>query len=143
MSRIFRKLRDKIRQAANHRCGYCQSPQHLIPIPFEIEHILPIAEGGTNAEENLWLVCRVCNSFKHAKTHVIDPETNEKTPLFNPQNQIWTEHFELSKDKTEIIGKTACGRATVAAVKLNNELAVKMRDLWVNVGWFPPEEIDK
>ena len=110
MSRISRKLRDKIRQAANNRCGYCRSPQHLIPIPFEIEHILPVAEGGTDVEENLWLACRVCNSFKHAKTHGVDPNTNRKTSLFNPRRQIWSEHFELSDDKSEIVGKTACGR---------------------------------
>lgn len=41
MSRISQKLRDKIRKDAKNRCGYCQSPQHLVPIPFEIEHISP------------------------------------------------------------------------------------------------------
>ena len=109
MSRISEKLREKIHLAAQDRCGYCHSPQHLIPIQFEIEHILPIAEGGTKTEENLWLACRVCNSFKHAKTNAIDPETRRKTRLFNTRKQIWAEHFEFSEDKTEIIGKTACG----------------------------------
>jgi len=37
MSRISRKLREKIIQAARNRCGYCQTPQDLVPIPFEIE----------------------------------------------------------------------------------------------------------
>ncbi len=137
MSRISRKLREKIIQTAKNRCGYCQTPQDLVPIPFEIEHILPKAAGATNDEENLWLSCGVCNSFKHAKTHAIDPETNLDTPIFNPRNQVWSKHFEFSKDKTEILGKTACGRATVVALKLNNQRAVKMRKLWVSVGWFP------
>jgi hypothetical protein len=140
MSRISTKLRDKIRLTAKELCGYCQSPQHLIPIPFEIEHILPIAEGGTNTEENLWLACRVCNSFKHAKTHAVDPKTNRKIRLFNPRKQMWQEHFEFSDDKTAIIGKTACGRATVIVLKLNNPRSVKMRKLWVSVGWFPSED---
>ena len=140
MSRISEKLREKIRLAAKDRCGYCQSPQHLIPIAFEMEHILPTAEGGTNDEENLWLACRVCNSFKHAKTHAIDLQTKRKTRLFNPRNQVWSEHFEFSEDKTEIIGKTVCGRATVIALKLNNARSVKMRKLWVSVGWFPPKD---
>ncbi len=139
MSRISAKLRDKIRLAANNCCGYCKSPQHLIPMPFEIEHFLPIAEGGTNDEENLWLACRVCNSFKHAKTFATDPQTNKKTTFYNPRKQVWAEHFEFSDDKTEIIGKTACGRTTVIALKLNNSLSVKMRRLWVGVGWFPPK----
>jgi 5-methylcytosine-specific restriction endonuclease McrA len=123
MRRVSDKLRHKVRLAAQDRCGYCQSPQHLIPIPFEIEHILPITEGSTKTEENLWLACRVCNSFKHAKTHAIDPETKRKTRLFNPRKQIWAEHFESSEDKTEIIGKI------VIALKLNNTRSVKMRKL--------------
>ncbi len=140
MSRVSEKLREKIRLAAQDRCGYCQSPQHLIPIASEMEHITPTAEGGTNDEANLWLACRVCNSFKHAKTHAIDLQSNRKTHLFNPRKQVWSEHFEFSEDKTEIIGKTACGRATVIALKLNNACSVKMRKLWVSVGWFPPKD---
>lgn len=140
MSRIKSTLREKIRLAAKDICGYCQSPQRLIPIIFEIEHILPKAKGGSDNEENLWLACGVCNSFKHAKTHATDPQTRRKTRLFNPRKQVWTEHFEFSKDKTEIIGKTACGRATVVALKLNNTRSVKMRKLWVSVGWFPPKD---
>lgn len=138
MSRIKSKLREKVRLAAKDICGYCRSPQHLIPIIFEIEHILPRAKGGSDEEENLWLACGVCNSFKHAKTHATDPQTRRKTRLFNPRKQIWTEHFEFSSDKTEVIGKTACGRATIVALKLNNTRSVKMRKLWVSVGWFPP-----
>ena len=137
MSRISRKLREKIIQAAENRCGYCQTPQAIVPIPFEIEHILPKAAGGTDEEENLWLACGVCNSFKHAKTQAVDPQTNSEIRLFNPRRQVWSEHFEFSSDKTEIVGKTACGRATVIALKLNNTQAVKMRKLWIRVGWFP------
>lgn len=106
---------------------------------FEIEHLHPIAEGGTDDEENLWLACRNCNGFKHAKTHAVDPETNKEIPLFNPRTQIWTEHFKFSKDKTEITGKTACGRATVIALKLNYEQAVNARKLWVAASWYPPK----
>ena len=77
------------------------------------------------------------NSFKHAKTQAVDPQTNSEIRLFNPRRQVWSEHFEFSSDKTEIVGKTACGRATVIALKLNNTRAVKMRKLWIRVGWFP------
>ena len=85
MSRISAKLRAKIIQAAENRCGYCRTPQDLVPIPFEIEHITPKAAGGTDDEENLWLSCGVCNSFKHAKAHAIDPQTKNEIRLFNPR----------------------------------------------------------
>ncbi|MBC7797267.1 MAG: HNH endonuclease [Pyrinomonadaceae bacterium] len=140
MTRISAKLRNKIIKSANNRCGYCQFPQDLIPIPFEIEHILPTAEGGTNDEENLWLACRFCNGFKLAKTHAVDPQTNAETRLFNPRTQIWNEHFEFSQDNTEILGKTACGRATILALKMNNARTVNARKLWVTVGWFPSKD---
>lgn len=140
MSRISQKLCEKIIESAKNRCGYCQTPQNLVPIPFEIEHITPKAAGGTDDEENLWLACGVCNSFKHAKTHAIDPQTNSEVRLFNPRRQNWSEHFEFIKDGSEIAGKTACGRVTVIALKINNERAVNMRKLWVSVGWFPPKD---
>ncbi len=138
MSRISQKLRQKIIRTAKNICGYCRNPQHLVPIPFEIEHIIPKATGGTDAEENLWLACGACNSYKHAKTSAFDPNTNRRVLLFNPREQHWNRHFEFSFDGTEIIGKTACGRATAVALKLNNERSMKMRELWVSVGWFPP-----
>lgn len=140
MSRISQNLREKIIESAKDRCGYCQTPQNLVPIPFEIEHIMPRAAGGTDDEENLWLACGVCNSFKHAKTYAVDPQTNSKVGLFNPRRQIWSEHFEFINDGAEIAGKTACGRATVSALKINHERAVNMRKLWVSVGWFPPKD---
>ena len=38
----------RIRLAARQRCGYCLSPQHLVMARLEIEHILPLAQGGTD-----------------------------------------------------------------------------------------------
>ncbi|MGI8640924.1 MAG: HNH endonuclease [Pyrinomonadaceae bacterium] len=109
MSRISDELRRKISKAAKNRCGSCLMPQEIIPMPLEIEHILPQAKGGTDAEENLWLSCRACNSHKHAKTHGFDLKTEKEIELFNPRTQIWQEHFELNLEIGEIIGKTACG----------------------------------
>ncbi len=139
MSRLSEELKNKIRRAARNRCGYCLTPQEIISMLFEIEHLRPIADGGTDEEENLWLACRNCNAFKHAKIHAIDPITNTEVALFNPRTQNWNENFEFSEDKTKIIGKTPCGRATVTALRLNFEQAVIARNLWVSVGWFPPK----
>lgn len=142
MSVISVELKSKIRRQAKNNCGYCLTPQKIVSIPLEIEHIHPISEGGTDEEENLWLACRNCNGFKHAKTHAIDPNTNIETKLFNPRTQNWNEHFKFSEDKTEIIGKTACGRATVFALRLNFEQAVKARKIWVSSDWYPPNDFE-
>jgi len=39
------------------------------------------------------------------------------------------------------MGQTACGRATVLALQLNNAYAVTVRQAWVSVGWHPPTEV--
>jgi hypothetical protein len=140
MSLLSDALKNKIRRAARNRCGYCLTPQEILSMPLEFEHLHPIAEGGTDAEENLWLACRNCNGFKHAKIHAVDPITETRVNLFNPRTQSWNEHFEFSQDKTEIVGRTACGRATVKALRLNYEPAVNARRVWVSAGWYPPED---
>lgn len=111
-------------------------------MPLENEHIIPQAAGGTDLEENLWLACRNCNGFKHSKISSLDPLTNAETDIFNPRKQNWDEHFEFDSAQIRILGKTACGRATVIALRLNSEQAVKVRTLWVSVGWYPPKDAE-
>jgi len=66
--------------------------------------------------------------------------TGEAVSLFNPRIQVWGEHFAWSKDGIRIVGRTACGRATVETLRLNRELAVLARRRWVSVGWHPPND---
>src|SRR5438477_7932007 len=109
---IPREIQDRVRADAGERCGYCLSPQHLVLGLLEIEHIVPRAKGGTDAEENLWLACRLCNGFKAAQTHARDPQPGRRVRLFNPRQQRWSRHFGWSADGTRIVGRTACGGAT-------------------------------
>lgn len=107
-------------------------------MPMAIDHIIPSSAGGSDTEENLCLACRRCNEFKGSQIHARDPEIGQTVRLFNPRQQEWDEHFQWSRDGTEIIGKTACGRATTIALKMNNPEIVVARRLWVSVGWWPP-----
>lgn len=108
-------------------------------MPMHVEHIIPKAAGGPSTEENLWLACPLCNGYKGTQTHGTDPESGEQVSLFNPRRQTWREHFRWSEDGTLITGQTACGRATVVALQLNNEHLVRARRRWVMAGWHPPE----
>jgi hypothetical protein len=60
--------------------------------------------------------------------------------LFNPRRQKWKTHFRWSEDGIEIMGVTACGRATVIALQMNRPEIVAARWLWVQAGWWPPED---
>jgi hypothetical protein len=105
---------------------------------LEIDHIIPKVHGGGDEEANLWLACRLCNSFKGTQMEARDPLHGRRVRLFNPRRQRWSRHFQWSEDGTRIIGRTACGRATVLALQLNHVIAVLVRREWVSAGWHPP-----
>jgi hypothetical protein len=105
---------------------------------LEIEHIIPAARGGSDDEHNLWLGCRMCNAYKGTQADGLDVETGSRVPLFDPRRQRWAEHFAWSQDGSQVLGRSACGRATVVALHLNNVIAVMVRREWVSAGWHPP-----
>ena len=139
MSKISQELDAEIRAASKHRCGYCLTPQILTSYKLELEHICPFAKGGASKKENLCLACRHCNLHKAAKVFGVDVLTARKVRLFHPNRQNWSEHFDWDEDKTSVIGKTACGRATIYALKMNDELQTNARQVWKLTGLFPPE----
>lgn len=140
MSKVSKKLEKQISEASKNRCNYCLTPQDLTSYKLEIEHIYPLSKGGTSEKENLCLACRHCNLHKASKIYGFDAVSAKRVRLFNPNLQNWSEHFVWSKDKTSIIGKTACGRATVYALKINDELQTNARKIWKLTGLFPPKD---
>lgn len=130
----------RVRRDARNRCGYCLSPQHLVLGPLHVEHITPLAAGGSDDEDNLWLSCAVCNGHKSDKTSATDPDTNVEYQLFNPRTQDWPDHFRWSDDGLRIIGVTPVGRATVSALQLDSDpIAIAVRAAWVSADWHPPD----
>ena len=131
-----------VTERAKYRCEYCQSPLDMasaVVTTFHIDHIIPLAEGGTHDESNFCLCCPRCNSYKHDKTEAIDPVTQTLVSLFHPRQHRWREHFRWSEDGTRIIGQTPHGRVTVELLRFNEEKAVRTRMFWVMLGEHPPE----
>jgi 5-methylcytosine-specific restriction endonuclease McrA len=81
-SYISVELDRRVREAAQNRCGYCLSPQHLVMARLEIEHLIPLSKQGSNDESNLWLACPICNGHKSDKTTAINPKTQKPKNLF-------------------------------------------------------------
>ena len=138
MSDVSETTRQRVRQRASNRCEYCLSHQDYVMGILQIDHVMPVAKGGSNAEDNLCLACELCNQYKWTQTEGLDSQTGETVALFHPRQQKWHEHFTWSEDGTAIIGLTACGRSTVIALRLNNSIAVTVRRNWVRAGWHPP-----
>ncbi|MBI3800000.1 MAG: hypothetical protein HY268_23875 [Deltaproteobacteria bacterium] len=70
----------------------------------------------------------------------IPPASSAEVPLVDPRRQHWHDHVSWSTDNTEIIGQTPTGRATIAALRLNDALIVAARALWTGTGGHPPRD---
>jgi len=137
---ISEALRQQVFAEADHRCEYCRTSRRLIGMPLVIDHIIPQSAGGGDERENLAAACYRCNEFKGSRTHAVDHATGELVPLFNPRTQSWHEHFAWANGGVHIVGLTPIGRATVVALRLNNEYVVEARALWIARDWHPPED---
>jgi hypothetical protein len=137
MATVSKEQRQRVTERAHGLCEYCQSAE-IIVVTMEVDHIIPISAGGETHLDNLCLVCRGCNSFKHVFLTAIDPDTNQNAALFNPRIERWEDHFKWSEDGTLIIGLSATGRATIERLRMNRPGIVASRRLWVEAGWHPP-----
>lgn len=106
---------------------------------LEVEHIIPLAKGGSDEESNLWLACPLCNGHKSDKVEAMDPVSQTAVPLFNPRTQRWWDHFSWAEDGLRIVGMTPSGRSTVLALHLSDDPdALTVRSYWILAGWHPP-----
>ncbi|HVJ68392.1 MAG TPA: HNH endonuclease [Caulifigura sp.] len=120
------ELRRSVRQRALHCCEYCGLPEQDSPIVgHQVEHIIPRKHGGSDDPENLALACVACNLYKGSNLAGIDPDTTQVVPLFHPRRDRWTEHFVI--DGLHILGITPAGRATVAVLRLNDAVHLRLR----------------
>ena len=62
---ISKSLRFDVFQRDKHTCQYCghKSPD----VELEVDHLIPVAEGGTDDFENLVTSCKDCNNGKSDK----------------------------------------------------------------------------
>lgn len=65
------KLRERVARS-NPVCHICGSPidfhlPHLDPMAFVIDHVIPLAKGGSDDISNVKAAHRTCNSTKRAR----------------------------------------------------------------------------
>lgn len=112
-------IRTQVAGRAEHVCEYCGWPDWFSPVTFAIEHILPLARGGTDDLDNLAYSCPGCNGYKHDDIEARDPASGELAPLYHPRRDNWEEHFAWSFDGLHIVGISPTGRTSVHRLRLN------------------------
>lgn len=85
---IPRKLRHEVFKRDGYRCRECGASKDETSL--EIDHIVPVARGGTNDLDNLQTLCRECNRMKHTDEWVGGETDLEvaKNELRNLQEQL-------------------------------------------------------
>ena len=131
-------IRRQVVERAGGNCEYCKNQQGYSTAPFSVEHILAISNQGSNDLENLALSCPACNAHKYTKQAALDSLTRKVAPLFNPRTQIWEEHFVWDETRTQILGLTPTGRATVKCLKMNRIESVNLRMVLAAFEKHPP-----
>ena len=132
-------LRRRVSEYFAHCCAYCRTAQNLTVAIFEFEHILPQSAGGDTIFENICFACPTCNRYKADRTSAIDPDTQLEVALFHPHRDTWQEHFVWNENATELVGLSATGRATIAALRMNRSQLIRVRRMWVAMEEHPPE----
>jgi hypothetical protein len=131
-------LKNRIQASDRQQCCYCLTSEANSGMPMTLDHIQPVSKDGATSFVNVCLACRSCNEYKSDLVEAQDPLTGEVVLLFNPRMQQWSEHFTWSLNATRVEGQTAIGRATIAALRMNNSVIVAARSRWVISGWHPP-----
>jgi hypothetical protein len=135
-------LQEFVRQRAALACEYCQMPEHLDQLPFQIDHIIARKHGGPSSEDNLALACFYCNTHKGPNVAGIDPDSGDIVRLFHPRNDRWADHFFW--DGPILRARTPSGRATIQVLCINDPEYVAVRISLMAERAFPPtSHLDK
>lgn len=129
------ETRAAVWQRAAMRCEYCRIHcDDSDSYAFHLEHIYPKKHGGSDDLQNLSLSCAECNWSKG--TNLSGLVDGKIVPLFHPRRLSWARHFEWHGPV--LIGKTLCGKATIYVLGINEPGRVRMRQILIDEGRFPP-----
>lgn len=137
------RIRRNVILRAENRCEYCRSPEAFSLDTFTIDHIVAVAESGSDDTDNLAFACHNCNNRKQDDRTALDPQTQYQVPLYHPRQDRWSDRFEWSEDALTIVPLTGTGRATVARLQLNRTGAINVRRALLVLGQEHPPKSDR
>jgi len=134
-SDIRHELRAEVAQRANRRCEYCLIHEQDAGFPHQVDHIVSRKHGGLTTLDNLALACVLCNRYKGTDIATTDSETGKLVRLFNPRQDLWTDHFRING--TTIVPVSATGGVSVRLLRLNAPERTAERILLKQLGRYP------
>ena len=129
------ELRAAVVQRAVGRCEYCLIHERDAGFPHQVDHIVSRKHGGLTTLENLALACVLCNRYKGTDIASIDSETGKLVRLFNPRQDLWTDHFSLNGATIKAV--SPIGGVTVTLLRLNATERTAERLLLQELGMYP------
>ncbi len=132
---ITQTQRQEISDRANHQCEYCLLHEDHGAKKHEPDHIIPKKHGGKDSFDNLAWAYFQCNRYKGSEVAAFEQETGELTPLFNPRQHTWENHFLI--EEGYIRAKTVIGRVTELVLQLNRPGRVQVRAKLTEAGLYP------
>lgn len=66
--KISKSKRKRVFEKCNGKCVYCGKQLTLGTFDACVDHVVPIAKGGNNEDNNLVMACKRCNCKKGTKT---------------------------------------------------------------------------
>jgi HNH endonuclease len=130
-------LRAAVSDRAGRRCEYCRAPEEISGIRYHMDHVLPVARGGSYEIANRAFACPTCNQAKSVKTEFPDPFSSKRVKLFNPRIEDWQANFRFVPATLQLEGLTPAGRATVKALNMNVNYQLEARSVWYELGIYP------
>jgi HNH endonuclease len=103
-----RDIQRHVETRAAGRCEYCRMHQSLQGATFHVEHVVPQSRGGHFQHDNLAWACPSCNLHKANRVEVVDPDTGDQVPLFNPRADPWDEHLMTTQPRCCALSYSAC-----------------------------------
>jgi hypothetical protein len=140
VNETFVNLRRLVIERAANCCEYCGLSQIGQEATFHIDHVVPIKDGGLTTSDNLALACVSCSLRKGARQWAIDPQTQQKAPIFNPRFERWNNHFFW--EDIRVVGLTSIGCATIEALQMNRPLILEIRREAIALGRHPSSQKD-
>jgi CRISPR/Cas system Type II protein with McrA/HNH and RuvC-like nuclease domain len=70
---LSQRTRFRVLEAYNYRCFYCGRGADVVAL--EVDHVFPVARGGTDDQSNLVPACEACNSGKSDRIVSALPES--------------------------------------------------------------------